>query len=142
MPGTLALACSPNSSRHGCRTVKCGLCCSAAQSEQAQHPLPVLQTRRAALASMFLLTGLAAPASAEPAKLKRSAADGVDNSTSPLVQRLLESSASNKDKYNKERLDSYYRRNLREFFASPASVRGLSAETKQRISEWLEKNPA
>lgn len=47
------------------------------------------QTRRAALTSTVLLASLAAPVWAEPEKLeklKRIAQDGVDNSSSPLVQ--------------------------------------------------------
>lgn len=37
--------------------------------------------------------------------------------TSPLIAELLERSKANKEKYDKERLDSYYRRNYEDYFA-------------------------
>lgn len=37
--------------------------------------------------------------------------------TSPLIAELLERSKANKEQYDKERLDSYYRRNYEDYFA-------------------------
>lgn len=55
---------------------------------------------------------------------------------------LLARSKANKEKYDKERLESYYRRNFKEYFqfeAGAARARGISAETLAEIRAMLEK---
>jgi hypothetical protein len=55
---------------------------------------------------------------------------------------LLERSKANKEKYDRERLESYYRRNFKEYFqfeAGAARARGISPETLAQIRALLEK---
>lgn len=70
----------------------------------------------------------------------------VDDATSPFVQSLLKRTEENRDKYAKERLQDYYKRNFKEYFEFESSnakvgrARGLSPETQEAIAQWLEKN--
>lgn len=90
---------------------------------------------------------LAAPCwaadSAQPAPTRPG---GVDPDTSPLVQELLARSKANKEANDKARLDSYYRRNYKEYFefvegtVQRGAELGLSDSTKEGIRRWLEAN--
>lgn len=63
-----------------------------------------------------------------------------------LIADLLAKSKANKERYDKERLDSYYRRNYQDYFnfqrssIEAGTVRGMSKELQQEILEWIRKN--
>ncbi|KAL3150526.1 hypothetical protein ABBQ32_000343 [Trebouxia sp. C0010 RCD-2024] len=71
----------------------------------------------------------------------------VDDDSSALVQGLLAKSKENKERYTKERLQDYYRRNFKDYFTyekglgQSSSERGLSDENQQKILKWLNDNP-
>ncbi|GBG70609.1 hypothetical protein CBR_g6736 [Chara braunii] len=81
--------------------------------------------------------GLAATTTSFPTADRRDPAD------SELVRRLLERSRANKAKYDKERLDDYYRRNYLDYFkyieGSIKRKKELTS-TETGILKWLEEN--
>lgn len=88
------------------------------------------------------MAGPSAQANEGEAKGKSAASQEVDPAESPFIQELLQRSRSNKEKYDKERLDSYYRRNYLDYFnfVDGGSDRGTSQETKDKVKKWLEQN--
>eukprot|EP00249_Psilotum_nudum_P009050 c21675_g1_i1 orf=224-646(+) len=62
---------------------------------------------------------------------------------SQLVESLLEKTRMNKAKYDRQRLDDYYRRNYKDYFEYvEGSIRNKSepSEVEKGIMEWLKKN--
>ncbi|CAA7393810.1 unnamed protein product [Spirodela intermedia] len=62
-----------------------------------------------------------------------------------LLQKYLEKSKANKAKNDKERLDSYYRRNYKDYFelvegSNQGKKDELLTESEKEIRRWLEKN--
>lgn len=55
---------------------------------------------------------------------------------------LLEKSKANKDKYAKERLDDYYKRNYKDYFEFVEGFvkQGELTEAEKGMMEWLKKN--
>ncbi|KXZ47644.1 hypothetical protein GPECTOR_34g803 [Gonium pectorale] len=114
----------------------------ARSSPEAKRRPPALLFAGLAVASSFALLASAGPAMARLELPNKE----VDNDTSPLVQKLLQRTAENKDRYAKERLQDYYKRNFKEYFefeasnAKVAKARGLSPESAAAIQKWLEEN--
>ncbi|GMH03076.1 hypothetical protein Nepgr_004915 [Nepenthes gracilis] len=61
-----------------------------------------------------------------------------------LLQKYLKKSEENKAKNDKERLDSYYKRNYKDYFGFvEGSLRGKKdqlTESEKGILDWLQKN--
>lgn len=64
-----------------------------------------------------------------------------------LIEDLLEKSRLNKPKHDRDRLESYYRRNYKDWFDVEKGNFGigqernqLSKELQQEILQWIEKN--
>ncbi|KAK1379185.1 Photosystem I reaction centre subunit N (PSAN or PSI-N) [Heracleum sosnowskyi] len=65
------------------------------------------------------------------------------DSKTDLVQKYLKKSQENKPKYDKERLDSYYKRNYRDYFGfSEGTLKEKKdlTESEKGILQWLEAN--
>ncbi|KAD7479883.1 hypothetical protein R6Q59_008715 [Mikania micrantha] len=70
------------------------------------------------------------------------AAAATDSKTE-LLQKYLKKSQDNKAKNDKERLDSYYKRNYKDYFAyEEGTLRGKKelTEAEKGILDWLEAN--
>ncbi len=71
------------------------------------------------------------------------AASQVSDSRTELLKKYLKKSEENKAKNDKERLDSYYKRNYKDYFefveGSLAGKEQLS-ESEKGILDWLQKN--
>ncbi|PNW86429.1 hypothetical protein CHLRE_02g086100v5 [Chlamydomonas reinhardtii] len=114
---------------------------------RVNEPVPVqqrlLSAGIAAATSLVLLASFPLASSAARLELPNKE---VDDATSPFVQELLKRSNENRERYQKERLQDYYRRNFKEYFefegstAKVGKARGLSPETQQAIAKWLEEN--
>uniref|UniRef100_A0A1J3DRM1 Photosystem I reaction center subunit N, chloroplastic n=2 Tax=Noccaea caerulescens TaxID=107243 RepID=A0A1J3DRM1_NOCCA len=62
-----------------------------------------------------------------------------------LLQKYLKKTEENKTKNDKERLDSYYKRNYKDYFEFvEGSIKGKTeaelSESEKRILEWLKSN--
>ncbi|KAJ9540769.1 hypothetical protein OSB04_027275 [Centaurea solstitialis] len=71
------------------------------------------------------------------------AATQVNDSQTQLLQKYLKKSEDNKTKNDKERLDSYYKRNYKDYFAlDEGALRQKKdlTETEKSILEWLQAN--
>ncbi|XP_004496869.1 uncharacterized protein [Cicer arietinum] len=72
------------------------------------------------------------------------AATQVPDSRTQLLQKYLEKSEENKDKNDKERLDSYYKRNYKDYFefieGSLKGKDGKLSEAEKGILDWLQTN--
>ncbi|KAI5648361.1 hypothetical protein M9H77_34366 [Catharanthus roseus] len=71
-----------------------------------------------------------------------SAATQVD-SRAELLQKYLKKSEENKEKNDKERLESYYKRNYRDYFGvfeGTLKQKKELTESEKDILEWLEQN--
>jgi len=70
------------------------------------------------------------------------AAEEENSKKNDLIERLLQKSKANKDKYAKERLDDYYKRNYKDYFefVEGAVNQGKLTEAEKDIMEWLRKN--
>ncbi|KAG6506235.1 uncharacterized protein LOC121982626 [Zingiber officinale] len=69
----------------------------------------------------------------------------VTDSRKALLQEYLKRSKENKEKYDKERLDDFYKRNYKEYFEFiEGSVRDKKeealSEAEKDILKWLKKN--
>ncbi|XP_049403204.1 uncharacterized protein LOC125866872 [Solanum stenotomum] len=68
----------------------------------------------------------------------------VNDSQTELLKRYLKKSEENKTKNDKERLDSYYKRNYRDYFGyfegNLKDKKEELTESEQGILDWLEKN--
>ncbi|KAF7144372.1 hypothetical protein RHSIM_Rhsim05G0092500 [Rhododendron simsii] len=69
----------------------------------------------------------------------------VSDPKSELLQKYLKKSQDNKAKNDKERLDSYYKRNYKDYFEFvEGSLQGKQAEelseSEKGILEWLKRN--
>ncbi|KAM7264693.1 hypothetical protein ACFE04_002376 [Oxalis oulophora] len=69
----------------------------------------------------------------------------VIDSQTELLKKYLKKSEENKAKNDKERTDSYYKRNYKDYFMSiEGSIRAKNAdqlsETDKAILDWLQKN--
>ncbi|KAL1805359.1 hypothetical protein DCAR_0831175 [Daucus carota subsp. sativus] len=65
------------------------------------------------------------------------------DSQTDLLQKYLKKSEENKSKYDKERLDSYYKRNYKDYFGfSEGALKEKKdlTESEKGILEWLEAN--
>ncbi|GLC36628.1 hypothetical protein PLESTM_000482700 [Pleodorina starrii] len=101
-----------------------------------------------ALRAALVLAAAAVTMASAPSALARMELPNkeVDDATSPFVQKLLKRSEENRERYQKERLQDYYRRNFKEYFefeassAKVARARGLSTESQEAIAKWLEEN--
>ncbi|KAI7747591.1 hypothetical protein M8C21_019107 [Ambrosia artemisiifolia] len=70
------------------------------------------------------------------------AAAATDSQTQ-LLQKYLKKSQENKEKNDKERLDSYYKRNYKDYFAyEEGTIRQKKelTETEKGILDWLQAN--
>ncbi|XP_077233472.1 photosystem I reaction center subunit N [Tasmannia lanceolata] len=87
--------------------------------------------RRALLSSFFLAASAVEIPEANDSKLA-------------LLQKYLKRSGENKIKNDKERLDSYYKRNYKDYFGfvegSLKGKEGELSESEKGILEWLQKN--
>eukprot|EP01018_Ginkgo_biloba_P015056 Gb_15759 [translate_table: standard] len=65
-----------------------------------------------------------------------------NNPKNELIEKLLQKSNANKAKYDKERLDDYYKRNYKEYFEFvEGTVRKENpSDAEKGILEWLRKN--
>ncbi|DBA79093.1 TPA: hypothetical protein ACH3X1_008943 [Trebouxia sp. C0004] len=91
------------------RNKRCSASCS---TDQPCFHSPTRVDRRSV--SLSVLGLLCQAASCVPALAKPSPSNQeVDDNTSALVQGLLAKSKANKDRYTKERLNDYYRRNFK-----------------------------
>ncbi|MCD7447207.1 hypothetical protein HAX54_026326 [Datura stramonium] len=68
----------------------------------------------------------------------------VNDSQTELLKRYLKKSEENKAKNDKERLDSYYKRNYRDYFGylegTLKQKKEELTESEQGILDWIEKN--
>ncbi|XP_055811382.1 uncharacterized protein LOC129881074 [Solanum dulcamara] len=68
----------------------------------------------------------------------------VNDSQTELLKRYLKKSEENKVKNDKERLDSYYKRNYKDYFGylegTLKQKKEELTESEQGILDWLEKN--
>ncbi|CAK7330199.1 unnamed protein product [Dovyalis caffra] len=69
----------------------------------------------------------------------------VNDSRTELLKKYLKKSEENKTKNDKERMDSYYKRNYKDYFdLVEGSLRGKNeqelTETEKGILDWLKKN--
>ncbi|CAH1438190.1 unnamed protein product [Lactuca virosa] len=67
----------------------------------------------------------------------------VNDSKTELLQKYLKKSEENKTKNDKERLDSYYKRNYKDYFAfEEGTLRQKKelTETEKGILDWLDAN--
>ncbi|XP_058069763.1 uncharacterized protein LOC131218903 [Magnolia sinica] len=65
------------------------------------------------------------------------------DSKKALLQKYLKKSEENKGKYDKERLEEYYKRNYKDYFGFiEGSVKGKTelSESEKGILEWLQTN--
>ncbi|KAG2446691.1 hypothetical protein HYH02_008257 [Chlamydomonas schloesseri] len=117
--------------------------CTLRHNEPAPVQQRLLSASIAAATSLVLLASFPLASSAARLDLPNKE---VDDATSPFVQELLKRSNENRERYQKERLQDYYRRNFKEYFefeganAKVGKARGLSSETQQAIEKWLEEN--
>lgn len=101
----------------------------------------VVTHRRAVLLGLGLSLGMGASS----ANATNSFGSGLDDEDSPLIQELLARSKENKEKYDKERLDDYYKRNFGDYFgfvvgSEPANQSPEALENRRAIEAWMEKN--
>nr|POF07565.1 hypothetical protein CFP56_47030 [Quercus suber] len=73
------------------------------------------------------------------------AATQITDSRTELLQKYLKKSDENKTKNNKERLDSYYKRNYKDYFEFvEGSLNGKEGqqltESEKGILDWLKRN--
>ncbi|KVI09640.1 uncharacterized protein LOC112518617 [Cynara cardunculus var. scolymus] len=71
------------------------------------------------------------------------AATQVNDSKTELLQKYLKKSEENKTKNDKERLDSYYKRNYKDYFGlEEGTLRQKKelTETEKSILDWLQAN--
>ncbi|KAF5937049.1 hypothetical protein HYC85_024555 [Camellia sinensis] len=72
------------------------------------------------------------------------ASSQVNDSKTDLLQKYLKKSEENKAKNDKERLDSYYKRNYRDYFGFvEGSLKGKKeelSESEKGILDWLQTN--
>ncbi|KAK9286389.1 hypothetical protein L1049_014784 [Liquidambar formosana] len=71
------------------------------------------------------------------------AATQVNDSRTELLKKYLKKSEENKAKNDKERLDSYYKRNYKDYFEfEGGSLNGKAelSESEKGILDWLQKN--
>ncbi|XP_027111280.1 uncharacterized protein [Coffea arabica] len=68
----------------------------------------------------------------------------VTDSRTDLLKKYLKKSEENKTKNDKERLDSYYKRNYKDYFGllegTLKQKKEQLSESEKGILEWLEKN--
>ncbi|XP_078430522.1 photosystem I reaction center subunit N [Wolffia australiana] len=69
----------------------------------------------------------------------------VGDSQRALLQKYMEKSKANKEKNDKERLDSYYRRNYKDYFelvegSNQGKPEESLTESEKEIRRWLDKN--
>lgn len=82
----------------------------------------------------------------EAAKAQQLPKQAAEAQPPKLIEDLLARSQLNKAKHDKNRLDSYNRRNFKDYFGVElgdpelAKKRGLSPETIKSIQDWLAKN--
>ncbi|KAI3748496.1 hypothetical protein L6452_11602 [Arctium lappa] len=71
------------------------------------------------------------------------AATQINDSKTELLQKYLKKSEENKTKNDKERLDSYYKRNYKDYFGlEEGALRQKKelTETEKSILDWLQAN--
>ncbi|CAK8573823.1 unnamed protein product [Lathyrus sativus] len=72
------------------------------------------------------------------------AAAQIPESRTQLLQKYLKKSEENKEKNDKERVDSYYKRNYKDYFefieGSLKGKDGKISEAEKGILDWLEAN--
>nr|GMD01920.1 Photosystem I PsaN, reaction centre subunit N [Ipomoea batatas] len=75
------------------------------------------------------------------------AAVELSDSRTELLNKFLKKSEENKEKNDKERLESYYKRNYKDYFGviegtlrQKVQNKEQLTESEQRILEWLDKN--
>ncbi|TKY51048.1 hypothetical protein E2542_SST22556 [Spatholobus suberectus] len=68
----------------------------------------------------------------------------VPDSRTQLLKKYQKKSEENKEKNDKERLDSYYKRNYKDYFESMGGTLkgkdGQLSDTEKGILDWLQKN--
>ncbi|KAK7269937.1 hypothetical protein RIF29_22754 [Crotalaria pallida] len=66
------------------------------------------------------------------------------DSRTELLKKYLKKSKENKEKYDKERLESYYKRNYKDYFESMEGTLngkdGQLSETEKGIRDWIQSN--
>ncbi|KAK9798518.1 hypothetical protein WJX73_006265 [Symbiochloris irregularis] len=108
-----------------------------------QSVAPCAATRRSVLLLLpvlqFTFGGVAEASDGPPPA-------GSDEAPAGLIEELLKKSKANKETNDKSRFDSYYKRNLKDYFETEmrdpriAAKKGLSPETIKSMQRYLEKN--
>lgn len=100
------------------------------------------QIRRRDVGALLASWGLCWAIGAPSAHAGNATGSGVDDDESPLIQALLKSSKENKAKYDKERLDDYYKRNFTDYFEFVVGVEdpGGPTETQKKMREFINAN--
>eukprot|EP00240_Pyramimonas_obovata_P007279 CAMPEP_0118940534 /NCGR_PEP_ID=MMETSP1169-20130426/31675_1 /TAXON_ID=36882 /ORGANISM="Pyramimonas obovata, Strain CCMP722" /LENGTH=153 /DNA_ID=CAMNT_0006885049 /DNA_START=181 /DNA_END=639 /DNA_ORIENTATION=- len=119
--------------RASSKAVRCVARSSSGEDEHRGGP--IVQRRHL----VSLATTFAAMSVAKGALATNGSGSGVEDEDSPLIQALLAKSKENKDKYDKERLEDYYRRNFTDYFdfVAGSNVSGEVSENEQKIREKL-----
>lgn len=72
------------------------------------------------------------------------AASQVNDSKTELLKKYLKKSEENKAKNDKERLDSYYKRNYKDYFEFEGNLlkgkKGELSQSEKDILDWLQSN--
>ncbi|XP_038887440.1 uncharacterized protein LOC120077574 [Benincasa hispida] len=105
------------------------------QRNQANKPRTATATTGSTIGRRGLLLSAVAAAAATPE-------EAVDSRTE-LLKRYLKKSEENKEKNDKERLESYYKRNYKDYFEFvEGSVKNKNelSEAEKGIIEWLKRN--
>ncbi|CAL8468562.1 g8102 [Coccomyxa elongata] len=128
-------------SSHPSTQTRCQRKSTCCVSSQVQSCSPL--TRRRALMQFSVFIGSFSVArGAEAMDLESTGNTAAD----VLIADLLAKSKANKERYDKERLDSYYRRNYQDYFnfqrssIEAGTVRGMSKELQEEILAWIRKN--
>ncbi|PKA66493.1 hypothetical protein AXF42_Ash003147 [Apostasia shenzhenica] len=129
----------------------------ALQQQQSGHRLPtcpalvrsspVTKTcgRRCPLFLAIMLAVAAIPQDSDSKKALLQVCDISSLTIFNVLQEYLKRSRENKEKYDKERLDDYYKRNYKDYFelvegSSKGKSDDLLTESENEIRNWLKKN--
>eukprot|EP00898_Chlorokybus_atmophyticus_P004594 jgi/Chlat1/5135/Chrsp33S05129 len=126
----------PGQARGACRA-RPGPGLVSCQQQQQQQQQQASVGRRSALVAAAVTLLASSPGQALAAKNPVE-----DNAGKELIQGMLERSKANKEKYDKERLDSFYRRNYTDYFdfATRGRKEGEGSASQDAMLKWLNAN--
>jgi len=142
----------PSSGSVRCNVKACNKQTSVVKSERQvlrRELLASLSLNGMYIATFYLLPDLEAQATngeqglRGETELGAAFATSTEETTNPLIQRLLERSKANKEKNDKERLEDYYRRNYKDYFnfiRGGFGGRKNMTAAERDIVTWLESN--